>query len=96
MIAVPVVTVMVRKDNVSVPAQCEVLLTNKIQFYHYFLTFDDEVSQIWPQPWRKMGKILFLAIRYSGIIYNSHILVGKKPHPSQGLSLDQRTECSFE
>ena len=47
------------------------------QFYHYFLSFDDEVSQIWPQPTWKTGKIVFLATRYAGIVYVTSLLVGK-------------------
>ncbi|TEB21692.1 hypothetical protein FA13DRAFT_1741612 [Coprinellus micaceus] len=44
------------------------------------LTFDDEVSQIWPQPTWKMGKILFLATRYTASIYMAHLLVLNWPH----------------
>ncbi|RXW11175.1 hypothetical protein EST38_g14680 [Candolleomyces aberdarensis] len=33
---------------------------------YYFETIDDEVSSIWPEPWR-LGKILFLMTRYSVI-----------------------------
>ncbi|KAJ3522215.1 hypothetical protein NMY22_g11987 [Coprinellus aureogranulatus] len=36
--------------------------------YHYTTTFDEEVSQIWSQSPRKLGKILFLATRYSTIV----------------------------
>ncbi|TEB20104.1 hypothetical protein FA13DRAFT_277142 [Coprinellus micaceus] len=49
-------------------------------FYHYMLTFDDEVSQIWPQPTWKMGKILFLATRYTASTYMAHLLVLNWPH----------------
>ncbi|TEB20082.1 hypothetical protein FA13DRAFT_1820434 [Coprinellus micaceus] len=44
-------------------------------FYHYALTFDDEVFQIWPQPTWKMGKVLFLATRYTAIVYMIHLLL---------------------
>ncbi|TEB20094.1 hypothetical protein FA13DRAFT_1801396 [Coprinellus micaceus] len=49
-------------------------------FYYYALTLDDEVSQIWPQPTWKMGKILFLTTRYSAMIYMSLLLVLNWPH----------------
>ncbi|TEB21702.1 hypothetical protein FA13DRAFT_94625 [Coprinellus micaceus] len=48
--------------------------------YHYVFTLDDEVSQIWPQPTWKTGKILFLAIRYTGIVYMTSLLAVNWPH----------------
>ena len=36
------------------------------QLSYYLETIDDEVSVIWPEPWR-LGKILFLTTRYSVI-----------------------------
>ncbi|TEB21695.1 hypothetical protein FA13DRAFT_1819370 [Coprinellus micaceus] len=49
-------------------------------FYHYALTLDDEVSQIWPQPTWKMGKIFFLTTRYSAMTYMSLLLALNWPH----------------
>ncbi|KAF6744577.1 hypothetical protein DFP72DRAFT_928381 [Ephemerocybe angulata] len=36
--------------------------------YYYVTTFDEEVAKIWPQPTFKLGRILFLALRYSTIL----------------------------
>ncbi|TEB21696.1 hypothetical protein FA13DRAFT_1741619 [Coprinellus micaceus] len=54
--------------------------------YHYILTFNDEVSQIWPQPTWKTGKILFLATKYTTIIYVAHLLILNWPH-NYGISV---------
>ncbi|TEB21706.1 hypothetical protein FA13DRAFT_94854 [Coprinellus micaceus] len=54
--------------------------TQPAMFYHYVLTLDDEVSQIWPQPAWKMGKILFLGTRYTGIVYMACILIFTWPN----------------
>ncbi|KAJ3551090.1 hypothetical protein NMY22_g14 [Coprinellus aureogranulatus] len=35
--------------------------------YYYATTFDEEVNSIWPQPGFKLGKLLFLGMRYCNI-----------------------------
>ncbi|KAJ3551089.1 hypothetical protein NMY22_g15 [Coprinellus aureogranulatus] len=38
------------------------------KLYYYATTFDEEVTNIWPQPGLKLGKLLFIGMRYSNII----------------------------
>ncbi|KAF6743120.1 hypothetical protein DFP72DRAFT_1053430 [Ephemerocybe angulata] len=38
------------------------------EIYYYATTFDEEVTRIWPQSNRKIGKIMYLLSRYSNIV----------------------------
>ncbi|KAF6751846.1 hypothetical protein DFP72DRAFT_906305 [Ephemerocybe angulata] len=57
-------------------------------FYYYITTYDEEVSRIWPQPFKKVGKILFLITRYSQIpqlfIWLSWFLPSRGPWSLKG------------
>ncbi|TEB36765.1 hypothetical protein FA13DRAFT_1727118 [Coprinellus micaceus] len=47
--------------------------------YHYLTTIDQEVAHIWPQPRWKLGKVLFLATRYSAMVTMAQDVVVNLP-----------------
>ncbi|KAJ3527325.1 hypothetical protein NMY22_g9830 [Coprinellus aureogranulatus] len=52
----------------------------RAQIYYYITTIDEELRAIWPQPRWKLGKILFLTTRYSGLVAMGSEIAYGNPH----------------
>lgn len=73
----PGIAALVRAVDVYV-REGTLIYPRNAQYYHCILTFDDEVSRIWPEPTWKMGKILFLGTRYTALIHTVPTLIRKQ------------------